>query len=86
MKTLLYRIPDRYFKGVTVKVPFHSKIRYEVVNGKVKIMEVSFSPDCLRFISNTLGLIEQMQAELTDAERNSHVNPIIKETLSPFIK
>ena len=85
MLTILYPIPAGYFKGVTVTVPFHAKVRYEIVKGQVKIMEVAMSPTCLIYISNTGGLMAEIERELQVAHRNSHVHPLINTAMGPFM-
>lgn len=89
MKTILYRIPNKYFPGVIVKKPFHAKVNYKVDNGKVMIYDVAISPLCLEHIENTRGLRKEMQKDIekveTKAVSNSKVNPTIMNAIAPFI-
>ena len=89
MKTILYRIPNKYFPCVIVKKPFHAKVNYKVDNGKVMIYDVALSPLCLVHIENTAGLIKELQRDIEKAETkavtNSHVHPTIMSALAPHI-
>lgn len=86
MKTIIYPISSKYFPGVIVTKIFSAKVRYEIVKEKVKIMEVCLSPDCLKYISNTAGLMVEIESELENAERNAHVHPLINTAIRPFIQ
>ena len=86
MNTILFEIPDKYFPGFRVRVPFRVKVRYEVVAGKVHIMELCFSPDCLRCISNVQKLSDEIQRELAAVEKKSdNAHPTVMNALKAFI-
>lgn len=89
MKTILYRIPNKFFPGVFVKKPFHAKVNYDVKNGKVEIYDVAISALCMDHIQDTAVLRKEMQERLQSIEAapidNSHVNQVIANAIAPHI-
>lgn len=89
MKTILYRIPNRYFPYVIVKKPFHAKVNYEMKDGVVKIYDITLSPLCLTHIDNTAGMVTAMNKAIAEAERKAamvtNINPTIAAALAPHI-
>jgi len=88
MKTILYRIPDQYFPSVRVTKPFYAKVNYNLTGGKVEISDAAFSANCLRHITDTGKLVEQMQDDIEAAEikkSESNIHPIMEQALFPAI-
>ena len=89
MKTILYRIPDRYFPYVIVKKSFHAKVNYEMKGGVVKIYDITLSPLCLTHIDNTAGMVTAMNKAIAEAERKAamvtNINPTIASAIAPHI-
>lgn len=86
MKTILYRIPDKYFPGCRVTKPFHAQVQYEYKGGVLAIYDVAFSESCLQYISNMSGLIKQIRERIIEDEsRNCHVNSTIMQAIAPHI-
>jgi hypothetical protein len=87
MTTILYRIPNKYFPAVFVKKPFHAKVNYDVKNGVVGIFDVAFSALCLKHITETDKLIEEMRDKIEAAETkrvaNNNVHPVIMNAIAP---
>jgi hypothetical protein len=90
MNQLIYEIPDKYFKGYRVTVPFRAMVKYEVVNGKVVLRDIQMSALCLTVISNTAGLVDQIQRDIIEAdkarvkERNSDLPPVMRTLVNNF--
>ena len=89
MTTIIYRIQDKYFPGVFVKKPFHAKVNYDVKNGIVGIFDVAFSALCLKHITDTDKLIEEMRISIEAAETkrvtNKNIHPTIMQAIAPHI-
>lgn len=89
MKTILYRIPDKYFPYVNVKKPFHAKVNYEMKDGVVKIYDITLSPLCLTHIDNTAGMVREMNKSIAEAERKAamvtNINPTIAGAIAPHL-
>jgi len=87
MNTILYSIPARYFPSVKVKQPFPAKVNYKVVAGKVFIEDVCFSANCLKYITNTAGLVDEIQKILQRAEDkvDNNVHPVMMNAIAPHI-
>lgn len=83
MKTILYQIPNKYFPGVIVKLPFHAKVNYDFDGNEAKIFDVAFSEQCLEHIDNTRGMIETLKHVIEKWERSKAVNRELIETLTP---
>lgn len=84
--TILYQIPDTFFPGYRVTVPFHAKVNYTYADGNVIINDAAFSDLCLEYIKPK-GLAARMKKDIAEAERKkaSRVHPTIMEALEPFI-
>ncbi|HEX2683498.1 MAG TPA: hypothetical protein VHL77_06180 [Ferruginibacter sp.] len=68
MKSTIYEIPDRFFAGYRVTVPFRCKVIYEMKEGKAVVHDFQLSANCLRCISNTAGLVDHIENEITEVE------------------
>ena len=85
MTTILYRIPNKYFPAVFVKKPFHAKVCYDVKHGMVCIFDVAFSALCLKHITDTGKLVDEIRESIEAAERNKNVHPTIMQAIVPYI-
>lgn len=86
MNTILFPIPACYFPGVKIITPFHAKVNYKVIAGKVFIEDVCFSPKCLQHITNTAGLMVEMKATLQKVEdKCGNVHPVMMAAIAPHI-
>lgn len=84
---ILYPIPHKYFPGVKIIQPFHAKVNYKVLAGKVFIEDVCMSPKCLTYIDNTKGLVEDMRLHIQAAEDKLAVlHPVFQSAIAPHIK
>lgn len=68
MKSILYSIPDKYFPGVKVTVPFRAKVFYDLEAGKVVLHDIQMSFKCLMFIRNTTALQMEIEQDIKFAE------------------
>lgn len=89
MTTILYRIPNKYFPAVFVKKPFHAKVNYDVKNGLVCIFDIAFSALCLKHITDTDKLVDEMREKIETIENskdNAHVNQTVLNSIRHFIR
>ena len=86
MLTAFYPIPDKYFTGYKVIRPFHAKVKYRVISGKVMISEIAVSPLCTEYIDGIRSLRNDIQLwlERKETEKVDNLNPIIAQALSSF--
>lgn len=70
MKSTIYEIPDRFFAGYRVTVPFRCKVTYEMKGSKAVVHDIQMSATCLRCISNPSGLVDHIENEITAVENS----------------
>jgi hypothetical protein len=87
MNTILYPIPSRYFPGVKVITPFHAKVNYKVIAGKVFIEDIALSAKCMEHMRNQDLFVREAKEVLQKVEDkcNNNVHPTIMSAIAPHI-
>lgn len=81
-----YQIPDKYFAPHKVVVPFIARVAYEIVNGKVKIIEVGMSESALKYVKTGTQFMIDMRKEIESKVLPvCNVHPTIMSAIAPFI-
>ena len=81
-----YRIPDTYFRPHKVTKPFYARVSYRVEGGIARIEEVAFSGNALDYIAGVSQMKKDIQSKLDKMVANSHVNPIVLNSIAHFIR
>jgi hypothetical protein len=81
-----YQIPNKYFAPHKVVVPFTARVSYEVVNGKVNILEVGLSESACKYVRMGKPFMDEIRKEIeSKVLDNQHVNQTIMAALAPHI-
>jgi hypothetical protein len=80
-----YRIPAIHFAPYVVLRPHHAKVVYMIVEGKPKILEVSFCENTLDILSGLGVMMKDIREKLDRLVANSHVDETILSALVPHI-
>jgi hypothetical protein len=83
-----YTIPNKYFAPHKVIIPFTARVAYEIVNGKIKIIEVGLSESAVKYVKTSPQLVNDIRKEMESKllpVRNAHVNETIMAAIAPHI-
>jgi hypothetical protein len=89
MNTILYPIPAKYFPAVKVITPFHAKVNYKVVAGKVFIEDIALSAKCMEHMRDQNLFIREAKEVLQKVEdktiKDDNVHPVMMKAIAPHI-